>query len=406
MSYDIAIVGGGAAGFFCAISIKEKQPQAKIIILEKSDKLLSKVKISGGGRCNVTHNCTLTNQLILNYPRGYNQLESIFSYFSVKDTILWFEKYGVKLKTEPDGRMFPISNTSQTIIDCFLGLAHSYNIEIKTKTGVKKISNQKNKITLESENQLFEANKVVIATGGHPNESSYDWLKSLGIDIQPPVPSLFTFNDKSLIYKHLSGVSMPNAKISILESDFTQTGALLFTHWGLSGPAIIKLSAWAAEFLAAQNYVFSVEINFLGIHTCDQCIEDLLKFQLKNSKKNIQANPLFDVPKRLWETICMQSEISQQRSWAECGKKNIQKMAQLLTKNTLALNGKTTFKEEFVTCGGITFEQLNIQSLNLKSQPNIYFAGEILNIDGVTGGFNFQAAWSTAKVVADKIVNN
>lgn len=404
MSFDIAIVGGGAAGFFCAIAIKELHPNLKVIILEKSDKLLSKVRISGGGRCNVTHNCIENEKLSLNYPRGNTQLQNLFANFNAYDTIIWFENHGVKLKTEPDGRMFPISNSSQTIIDCFLQLARQYGIQIKTKCGVKKIVKLTNEIQLETESEMFICKKIVIATGGYPNIDSYNWIKNLGIEIKPPVPSLFTFNDKNLLYKHLAGLSLHLAKITIQNTDFCQSGPVLFTHWGLSGPAIIKLSAWTAEYLAKQNYIFNVEINFLNEIPTSHAIVNLKEFQTKNGKKNVFANPLFDVPKRLWEMICEQANLSQQRSWAECGNKNIDKVAQLLTKNIFEIKGKTTFKEEFVTCGGVDLEQLNTSKLHLIADANIYFAGEVLNIDGITGGFNFQAAWTTAKIVANNIV--
>lgn len=401
--FDVSVIGGGAAGFFCAINIKKNNPDLNVVILEKTDKLLSKVKVSGGGRCNVTHNCSKNDLLLQNYPRGIDALKSIFEQFSVADTILWFENEGVTLKTEPDGRMFPNSNSSQTIIDCFLRLCSKFNIKIIQKCNVRSIKSNDSQLQIISDDLVIYSNKVVISTGGYSNPESYQWLKSLGILIENPVPSLFTFNDKNLVYKHLAGVSVQNACIKIHNTDFEYSGPVLFTHWGLSGPAIIKLSAWAAQYLAAKNYVFTIEINFLNSISYEKTKDELLIFQNKNNKKNIIANPLFEIPKRLWEMFCMQSMIAPERSWAEFGKKNREQLACLLTKNTFEIKGKTTFKEEFVTCGGVLFDQLNPENLALKSNEKIFFAGEVLHTDGITGGFNFQAAWSTAWVVAKEI---
>lgn len=403
MIWDVVIIGGGASGFFCAINIKELNPSLSVLIIEKSDKLLSKVKISGGGRCNVTHNCTSNKQLLENYPRGNVFLEPIFNKFNAKDTIKWFLKKGVKLKVEQDGRMFPSSNSSQTIIDCFMSLAQKHQIKIITKCAAKGIRIKENLVEINSENDIFSAKKLVVATGGYPQMQSYNWINFGELDIKSPVPSLFTFNDKNLIYKHLSGVSVQNAKIKIKNTTFIQNGPILFTHWGLSGPAVIKLSAWAAEYLAIKNYEYEVEINFLNEISTQQTHEEIRKYQSINAKKNIFANPLFDLPKRLWETLCENADISPIRSWAEVGKKNIEKLSSLITQNTFHIKGKTTFKEEFVTCGGVEINQLNVNTLSLKNNKNIYFTGEVLNIDGVTGGFNFQAAWSTAFVVSNAI---
>lgn len=403
MNYDIIIIGGGASGFFTAISIKERLPNASVIIVEKTTKLLSKVKVSGGGRCNVTHHCLDNNKLIENYPRGNANLLPVFEKFGVKETINWFSKKGVKLKVEADGRMFPESNQSQTIIDCFLTESKKHGIEIKTSVAITNIMKENDIFILQTVDNQYKAKTIVVATGGNAKPDGYNFLTNLGLSINNPIPSLFTFNDKNLHFKSLAGVSVQHAKISIKSSDYFFEGPVLITHWGLSGPAILKLSAFAAEYLFDKKYIFTVNICWNNTFDHNGYLNEIQIFKEKFPKKNIQSNPLFDIPKRLWEFLCQYSEIESIRNWSEIGNKKLQKLIENLTACEFQIEGKTTFKEEFVTCGGVSLSQLHNNSLEHKTINRLFFCGEVLNIDGITGGFNFQSAWSTAWLVAQNI---
>lgn len=403
MIYDIIIIGGGASGFFSGISIKERLPNALVLILEKTNKLLSKVKVSGGGRCNVTHDCLESNKLLENYPRGKEELESIFRQFGVKETIEWFKNKGVKLKIESDGRMFPESNNSQTIIDCFLVESKKLKIDIEIGVTITSINIENEIFSLQTNDNQYLSKCVVVATGGSNKMDGYTFLQPLGITILDPIPSLFTFNDKNLFFKHLAGVSVPNAKVEIQNADFCFSGPLLITHWGFSGPAILKLSAFAAKHLFDKKYTFKIKICWNCILNSGDYSLELERFKIKNPKKNIYSNPLFDIPKRLWEQLCQISGIEPIRNWSEIGNKKSNALLKNLLQSEFEISGKTTFKEEFVTCGGIEMSQLNTNTLEHKTIKKLFFCGEILNVDGITGGFNFQSAWSTAWVVSQSI---
>ncbi len=395
LSKKIAVIGGGAAGFMAAITAKETNTDTNVTIFEKSDKILSKVKISGGGRCNVTNATFSISKLIQNYPRGGKELKKSFNIFNTKDTVNWFENRGVKLKTEPDKRMFPLSNSSDSIVDLLTNSAKELNIRISKKSKVISITPAKNGLSLSINNEILLFDKVIIASGGSPKTKGLDWLTTLGYSINDPVPSLFTFNMPKNPITKLMGLSVLNANASIKGSPLRQSGPILITHWGLSGPAILKLSSWGANELAKRKYNFTVQINWLAIN------EEELRNQFLNlikNKKNIYNHNPFDVPKRLWIHILNKIEISNKQIWCELSKKNKNKLINTLVNDEFNVNGKTTFKEEFVSCGGISLSEINMLTMESERNKGIYFAGEILNIDGVTGGFNFQAAWTTGYI--------
>jgi len=388
----IAVIGGGAAGFMAAITAKETNPKASVTIFEKTDKVLAKVKVSGGGRCNVTNATFSISQLIKSYPRGGRELKKSFNHFFTTDTVNWFENRGVTLKTESDNRMFPSSNSSQTIVDLLLNTAENLAIRLSYKSKINAITASENRINLSINGETLIFDKVIIASGGSPKESGLDWLKKLGYEIVSPVPSLFTFNMPKNPITELMGLSVPNVITSIKGSKLRQTGPLLITHWGMSGPAILKLSAWGAKDLAKQNYNFSVQVNWLSIN------EEELRSQFSNmtsSRKQMYKHNPLEIPKRLWHFMLNKLEIAEYQIWNELSKKNKNRLINMLLNDEFEVKGKTTFKEEFVSCGGIDLSEINMQTMESKRHQGIYFAGELLNIDGVTGGFNFQAAWTT-----------
>jgi len=400
-SFDLAVIGGGAAGFFGAIAAAEMNPDLSIVILEKTTKLLSKVRVSGGGRCNVTHNCFESTPLSKHYPRGSKELKSLFRKFQAKDIVEWFESKGVKLKTENDGRIFPVSNNSQTIIDCFLNETAKHQIKIKTQAEVKKISQHENGFTIDLNEEKIAARKILIATGGYNNLQSYDWLKPT--PIINPIPSLFTFNDSDKKFKDLMGVAVQLAEVKIASTKFSGTGPLLITHWGLSGPAVIKLSAWAAEYLHEKHYSFTALVNWTGTVTEEGIRKDLQDININHGKQKILSNPLHKIPSRLWIRLCELAEIENNKTWAELPRKNLNRLIEFIIRCPFEIKGKTTFKEEFVTCGGVDLKSIELETMESKQTKGIYFAGEVLNIDGETGGFNFQSAWTTAYVAAKAI---
>ncbi len=400
--HDLIVIGGGAAGFFGAINAASMKPSLKVLLLEKSTKLLSKVRISGGGRCNVTHHCFEATPLSKHYPRGQRALKSLFQKFQAKDVAAWFEQNGVKLKTEEDGRMFPVSNNSQTIIDCFLREAEKMKIEIKLSQEVTRIEKQGSVFHVHTLHQSFIASKVLIASGGYNKPENYKWLSALGHDIVQPIPSLFTFNDSAKEFTDLMGVAVPEAEIKIAGSKLSQRGPVLITHWGLSGPAVIKLSAWAAVDLHKINYTFTALVNWTG-QPEPEVRAMLMKLKNENSKKQVITNPLFNLPKRLWEFLCLKAGAEEGRTWSDQSNKVINRLIELLFACPFHIKGKTTFKEEFVTCGGISLNDIDLNSMESKKVPGLYFAGEVLDMDGETGGFNFQAAWTTAWVAAKSI---
>ncbi len=406
-TYDLIVIGGGAAGFFGAIIAAEKNPRLKILILEKTSKLLSKVKISGGGRCNVTHNCFEATPLSKHYPRGQKELKNIFRQFQASDTVKWFEAKGVKLKAEEDGRMFPVTDDSQTIIDCFLAEVKKYKIEIEINEGVQVLLKEADLFVVKCDSgKIIRSKKVLVAIGGHPNARAYEWIGSIGHKILPLIPTLFTFNDSQKEFKELMGISVPNAFIKIATTKFTEVGPLLITHWGLSGPAIIKLSAWAAEYLHQANYNFTALVSWIGDVKEDTVRDELLNYKSSHPKQKIITNPLYNLPQRLWSRLCELAEIEEVRIWAELPQKNLNRLLENLIRCSFHIKGKTTFKEEFVTCGGVDLRELNLETMESKMVSNLFFAGEVLNVDGETGGFNFQAAWSTAYIAAQEIAKN
>ena len=389
----VAIIGGGAAGFFAALSVAEHHPTAHITLYEKSSKVLSKVKISGGGRCNVTHNCTDIPTLIQAYPRGGKQLKSIFHIFQPKDTIAWFNERGVNLKTETDGRIFPITDDSQSIINCLEAACDKLGIQRQLNAGVKKISPQEGQWTLEFKNGVIQCDAVIVTTGGSPKAKGFDWLANLKHSITPPVPSLFTFNMPQEDITQLMGVVAKKAKVHITGSKIKTEGPLLITHWGMSGPAILKASSVGARVLADLNYHFNIRVQWL-----EESPQELLNILEETAKDNPQKqigkhNP-FDLPIRLWTYLFNKIKLPQDRRWNELGQKNFHRLIDLLTNDNYTVEGKTTFKEEFVTCGGINLKDNNMKTMESKKAKGLYFAGEVLDIDAITGGYNFQAAWS------------
>jgi predicted Rossmann fold flavoprotein len=375
-----------------AITAKETNPKANVTIFEKTDKVLVKVKVSGGGRCNVTNATFSISQLIKNYPRGGRELKKSFNHFFTTDTVNWFESRGVVLKTEADNRMFPSSNSSQTIVDLLLNSAENLGIRLSYKSKISAITPIENGINLSINGETLHFDKVIIASGGSPKESGLDWLKKLGYKIIKPVPSLFTFNMPKNPITKLMGLSVPNAITSIKGSKLRQSGPLLITHWGMSGPAILKLSAWGAQDLAKANYNFSVQVNWLSMN------EEELRSQFSNltsSRKQMYKHNPLEIPKRLWHFMLNKLEIAENQIWNELAKKNKNRLINMLLNDEFEVKGKTTFKEEFVSCGGIDLSEIDMQTMESKRHKGIYFAGELLNIDGVTGGFNFQAAWTT-----------
>lgn len=399
MMYDLLVVGGGAAGFFGALEAASCNPRAKIIILEKTNQLLAKVRISGGGRCNVTHHCFEPTPLSRHYPRGQRELKQLFRIFQASDTVRWFEEHGVALKTEPDGRMFPVSNSSQQILDCFLREAERRNIDIKLMSGVEEVMHQGKSFSVRcSSGAVYETNKILVAQGGHARPDAYLWIQKLGHRIIPPIPSLFTFNDPSREFTELMGVAVQDAVVKITGTKLEARGPVLITHWGLSGPAVIRLSAWAAQHLHDVGYEFQVMVNWAGDQT-ETSLRETFQAQ-REGKKKVITNPLFGLPQRLWEKLCAMAEVNSSLSWPEMPAKIQNRLMEYIIRCPFSFRGKTTFKEEFVTCGGVDLGELNPATLESKLIPGLYFAGEVLNIDGETGGFNFQAAWTTAFVAA------
>jgi predicted Rossmann fold flavoprotein len=403
-NYDIIIVGGGAAGFFTAINIVEKNPKIKVAILERGKSVLEKVRISGGGRCNVTHACFDPNELVKFYPRGEKELRGPFHQFCSGDTIAWFENHGVKLKIEADGRMFPESNSSQTIIDCFLEATKKLGIAVLTGQSVQsifkpEISDEKLwKIETQSENYICE--KLILATGSNPK--IWEMLQTFGHAVVSPVPSLFTFNIKDPRIKELPGVAT-NVTVKVKDTKLISAGPLLITHWGMSGPAILKLSAWGARVLHDKNYQFTIFINWLNDLDTEDCEKLLKNCKQEHAKKTIPKRAPFEFPNRLWESLVLASGIDAEVKWADLSKIQLQSLVNQLTNCSFQVNGKSTFKEEFVTAGGIDLKEINFKTMESKLHQNLYFAGEIVDIDAITGGFNFQNAWTSGFIVANNI---
>lgn len=396
----IIIIGGGAAGFFCAANLDETQ--YKITILEQNSDVLQKVKVSGGGRCNVTHACFDPRELVQFYPRGNKELLSVFTKFQPGDTMDWFDQRKVSLKIENDNRIFPESNSSQTIINTFLHEIQKKNVEVKTKCSVKEIEKLDEKYVVKTSLGDFEADFIIYTTGSSPK--SLKMIENLGHKIIDLVPSLFTFNIKDPLLKDLAGTSFEMAETSIPKLKTEESGPLLITHWGLSGPAILKISAWEAINLAKVKYNFEIEVNFIS-KDLDDAEELFQKFKESNPKKTIGQSKIFDITNRFWQRVLEVSNVDLNKQVANISGKEMQKIIENLCKKKFNVTGKSTFKDEFVTAGGVDLKEINFKNMSSKILPNFYVAGEVLNIDAVTGGFNFQACWSEAWLIAQDLNN-
>jgi predicted Rossmann fold flavoprotein len=404
---NVAVIGGGAAGFFSAINVKINYPNSHVVIFEKTKKVLTKVKVSGGGRCNVTNGTKSISELYKAYPRGGGKLKKIFEIFSTEDTFNWFESRKVPLYIQDDNRVFPKSNNSQTIIDCLLNDVEKLKIKLVLGLKVQKIKVVENQLKLIFENNIPNKNfdKIIIATGGSPKTEGLNWLKELNHTIEPPVPSLFTFNNPKNPITKLMGLVAENTLVSIQGTKLKSEGPLLITHWGFSGPAVLKTSAFGARILSQKNYLFNIQINWIN-----EANNDKIATQLKNiikvspQKKLINIKP-FELPERLWNYIIEKSNLPADKKWGELGKKGLNKLINLISNDIYQIKGKTTFKEEFVTCGGISLEDINLKTMESKKCKNLFFAGEIMDIDAITGGYNFQAAWSTG-FIAGKLISD
>ncbi|OJW84091.1 MAG: flavoprotein [Bacteroidetes bacterium 46-16] len=401
----IAIIGAGAAGCFAAANIAA-QPGDEVIVFEKAAKALQKVKVSGGGRCNVTHACFDIPELLSRYPRGKQLLRKTLYQFGPRDTINWFEQRGLKLKAEADGRMFPITDDSQSIIDTIWNEMMKQGVQLRYHKAVEKIDKEAGGFTINfADKSSYRADKVLIATGGFPKAEQYKWIQELGHRIQEPVPSLFTFNIPKHPVTALMGLSVANAAVKITGTKIAEQGPLLITHWGMSGPVILRCSAWAARELHARNYDFQVQVNWLG-----DVKEEELRMQIHDlrretgKQKVVHKNP-FELPKRLWEYLTTECGISDEMRWGDMPAAQQNKLITHMLRDVYEVKGKTTFKEEFVTCGGVSINEVNAQTMESRVVPGLYFAGEILEVDGITGGYNFQHAWSSGWVASRAIIS-
>lgn len=404
MKKQLVVVGGGAAGFFCAVNAARMNHGLHVTILEKTNKLLSKVKISGGGRCNVTHALFDIVEMSKRYPRGQNFVKKTFHQFFTTDTIEWFKARDVRLKAERDGRMFPVTDSSQTIIDCLMNEANSYGVEIRMNCEVQELAVDNSRFAVHLANgQLLTANFVVVACGGYPKVSMFKWLQNLGHSFSEPVPSLFTFNLPKHPITQLMGVSVENARVKIQGSKLVEEGPILITHWGLSGPAVLRLSSWGARELAISNYHFTVHINWLLSCNEHTVKEQFQNFRTSNSSKKIVNHNFGFLPNRLWQFLLEQSGVTNETRFADLSSKSENLLIKNLVDYVVEVKGKTTFKEEFVTAGGINLSEVDANTIMSKKIPNLFFAGEILDVDGITGGFNFQHAWTSGWIAAKTI---
>ena len=407
----VIVIGGGAAGFFGAIACAEANPNLNVTLIEAGRKPLAKVRISGGGRCNVTHHCFDPARLVENYPRGGKALRGAFTRFQPQDTVAWYQKRGVKLKTEADGRMFPVTDNSQTIIDCLMQAAIDAEVDLRTGEGVKSVKhldrNNQSYFQVELKNErILQCDRLLIATGSNP--LGYRWAKNLGHKIESSVPSLFTFNIKDPRLKDLAGISVSNVRVRLGtgKNKLEQNGALLITHWGVSGPAILKLSAWGARSLHELKYASNLQINWLPEYNEETLKQDLLKVKETHPKKKIVNYCPVKLPKRLWQSLINYAAIKLDKVWSEISKKELNKLVAEIVRGQYQIKGKGVFKDEFVTCGGVSLKEVDFKTMESKKCPGLYFAGEVLDIDGVTGGFNFQSAWTTSWLAGKAIANS
>ena len=395
VNQKIAIIGGGAAGFFAALSLKQHHPGAEVVIFEKSQKVLAKVKVSGGGRCNVTNGCSEIDELIKAYPRGGRKLKWAFKEFNTTDTVQWFEDRNVPLTLQDDGCYFPVSQNSQSVIDCLMNECRRGKIEILIGKGVEQIRPIEEKIELTFKDEVLIFNKVIIATGGSPKTSGLDWLAQLGHKIEECVPSLFTFNMPNESVRELMGIVKEEVITTIQGTKLKGDGPLLITHWGMSGPAILKLSAFGARILADRNYDFKVLVNWTNEPNLKKVSDEIQSIERAHPNKLLSNVKPYGIKERLWLHLLDRAGQAPTKRWEELGKKGFNKLLETLTNDTYEVKGKTTFKEEFVTCGGVSLDEINMSSMESRVVPNLYFAGEVMDIDAITGGYNFQAAWTT-----------
>jgi len=404
---EVAIIGGGAAGFFSAIAAAENYPDAKIVIFEKSNKLLSKVKISGGGRCNVTNGCTSIRELVEAYPRGGNALKKAFRIFNTKHAMQWFESRGVPLIIQNDNCVFPKSQNSQSIIDCFLNETKRLQVDIQVKRGVKAIKQVDEKLQLHFMGKDVPArmfDKVIVATGGCPKKEGLEWLEKLNHQIEKPVPSLFTFNMPTESITKLMGIVVEKTLVSIQGTKLKSIGPLLVTHWGMSGPAILKLSAFGAKLLNEKGYEFNIQVNWVNEYNTSIVKDKLEEIVTEQTNKILSNFRPYLLPDRLWSYLLEKSDLSGKKKWGELGKKGMNKLVSVLTNDVYSVNGKTSFRDEFVTCGGVSWKSIDVKTMQSTVCKNLYFAGELVDIDGITGGYNFQSAWTTG-FIAGKLIS-
>jgi predicted Rossmann fold flavoprotein len=404
MRKTVAVIGGGAAGFFGAIACAAADRNAHVIILEKARQILSKVRISGGGRCNVTHHCFDPAVLVQNYPRGNKELRGAFSRFQPRETIEWFQSRGVELKTESDGRMFPITDSSETIITCLLEQMKVLGVELWTECGVVDCEKKEKFHLTLSNGENLECDYVLVATGSSPKVSF--WLEKLGHSLSPPVPSLFTFNIPNSPLHELSGISVPKVKLSLEECGLHQMGPLLITHWGFSGPAVLKLSAWGARILHEKQYRTSLKINWLPEVTGDALKQLIADCRQNQTARQVGSESPVPLPKNLWKALLKVAKVPLETRWSAISKQHMQDLLKTLHSCIFQIDGKSTYKDEFVTCGGVKLQEVDFKTLESHICPGLYFAGEVLDVDGVTGGFNFQNAWTTSWLAGNAIANN
>lgn len=404
---DLIVIGGGAAGFFGALNARAAAPHMRVLLLEKGSKFLQKVAVSGGGRCNVTHACFEPKTLVTHYPRGAKELLGPFHRWQPRDTVEWFAKRGVRLKAEPDGRMFPVTNDARTIIDCFLSEAARLGIALRKGVGVDDIQPQPSGgfALITDEPRRLTCAHVLVAVGGLKREADATFLANLGHTLNPPVPSLFSFNIKAPLLKGLAGISLPNAIISLPEVKLSERGPVLITHWGLSGPGVLKLSAWGARELYALDYIYTVFVNWSGMER-PKVLAALEAEKRTHGKRHTATRPpetLRHLPERLWERLCAIANLPPACTWAHLNRTQLDALADAVCQSALPAQGKSTNKEEFVTCGGIRLDEIDLRRMESRLHPSLHFAGEVLDIDAVTGGFNFQAAWTTGYIAAQAI---
>ena len=403
----LVVIGGGAAGFFCAVNAARQNPSLNVTLLEKTSKLLSKVKISGGGRCNVTHNCFDISEMTRKYPRGANFLKKGFHQFFTTDTIRWFEGRGVALKAEADGRMFPVTDSSGTIIDCLMNEVNTHRVEIIMNAEVKTIRKESATFLIELTSQRMVTSDVVcIACGGYNKTAAFEWIRELGHNIEEPVPSLFTFNIPGHPITQLMGVTVPDARVKIVGSKLAERGPVLITHWGLSGPAVLRLSAWGARELATCSWQFAAVINWLPDFNENSLKGRFQELRIESaSQRIVNKNPL-GLPQRLWQFLGEEAGVLEIMRWADLPARVQSQFIRNLVNYEVSINGKTTFKEEFVTAGGIQLNEIDAHTMESKIVPGLYFAGEVINVDGITGGFNFQHAWTSGWIAAKAIAQS